>query len=84
MTTFVRSASFVRHGAHSAHRTARARLRTQHLLALAFLAALICGTYYPVLIGHAALKTNLPWPSGPLFASDPMAGGPRATSKSAL
>ena len=76
MTTFVRSASFVRHGAHSAHRTARARLRTQHLLALAFLAALICGTYYPVLIGHAALKTNLPWPSGPLFASDPMAGGP--------
>lgn len=51
-------------------------LCAQHVIALLVFTALIAGLYFSVLTGHAAIKTNVPWPSGPLFVSDPMAGGP--------
>jgi len=52
------------------------RPRSRHLLAFALLTLLIGGVYLPVVLGHASLLTNGPWPQGPLFVGDPIAGGP--------
>ncbi|KJE77253.1 hypothetical protein FEAC_09650 [Ferrimicrobium acidiphilum DSM 19497] len=48
----------------------------RHLASLIFFIVLVGIIYFPVLTGHAALKTNLSFPSGPLFVGDPIAGGP--------
>ena len=50
-------------------------LRPNRLGGLIFLSVLIALIYAPVLAGHASLKTNNIWPSGPLFVGDPTAGG---------
>lgn len=55
---------------------ARSKRWHQHLVALSVLVAIIGGLYLPVLLGHASLRTNSPWPTGPLFVADPDAGGP--------
>jgi len=46
------------------------------LVAFAFFGALYCALYLSVVTGHASLKTNGAWPSGPLFVADPTGGGP--------
>lgn len=53
--------------------------RTQHLLAFVVLALIIGGLYLPVLAGHASVLTNGPWPTGPLYVVDPVAGGQAVT-----
>ncbi len=50
--------------------------RHNHLTAFIFFFLLIGVIYFPVLIGHASLKTYGNWPPGPLFVGDPLAGGP--------
>ncbi len=50
--------------------------RHNHLAAFIFFFLLIGVIYFPVLIGHASLKTYGNWPPGPLFIGDPLAGGP--------
>jgi len=47
----------------------------QHILAGLVYALILGIIYFPVVAGHAALKTNLAWPPGPLFVQDPTAGG---------
>ena len=48
----------------------------RHLASLIFFVVMVSIIYFPVLTGHAALKTNLPFQSGPIFVGDPIAGGP--------
>ncbi|MCL5972819.1 MAG: glycosyltransferase family protein [Ferrimicrobium sp.] len=46
------------------------------MASLIFFVVMVSIIYFPVLTGHAALKTNLPFQSGPIFVGDPIAGGP--------
>ena len=60
---------------HTQERSARRSAWSRHLIALAFFLVLLGVIYGPVVLGHAALKTDTDWPTGPLFVIDPSAGG---------
>ncbi|WP_298335917.1 hypothetical protein [Ferrimicrobium sp.] len=61
--------------AHTQERSTRRSAWSRHLIALAFFVVLLGVIYGPVVFGHASLKTDTDWPTGPLFVIDPSAGG---------
>ncbi|MGC9156469.1 MAG: hypothetical protein ACP5HZ_12620, partial [Ferrimicrobium sp.] len=61
--------------AHTQERSASRSTWSRHLIALAFFVVLLGVIYGPVVLGHASLKTDTDWPTGPLFVIDPSAGG---------
>jgi len=60
---------------HLAAQRTRSGNWPRHVIALVFFVVVLCVVYGPVVLGHASLKTNSSWPPGPLFVSDPIAGG---------